>query len=51
MTTLNQFIQEQLKDPLFKEKYDALEPEFSVMQAMIDARKEEELPQRSLQQG
>ena len=40
MTTLNDFIEEQLQDPVFKEKYDALEPEFMVMQAMIDARKE-----------
>ena len=40
MTTLNDFIEEQLQDPVFKEKYDALEPEFTVMQAMIDARKE-----------
>ena len=39
MTTLNDFIEEQLQDPVFKEKYDALEPEFTVMQAMIDARK------------
>ena len=37
---LNDFIEEQLQDPVFKEKYDALEPEFTVMQAMIDARKE-----------
>ena len=40
MTTLNDFIEEQLQDPVFKEKYDALESEFTVMQAMIDARKE-----------
>ncbi len=36
MTTLNDFIEEQLQDPVFKEKYDALEPEFTVMQAMIN---------------
>ena len=40
MTKLDDFIEEQLQDPVFKEKYDALEPEFVVMQAMIDARKE-----------
>ena len=48
MTTLNQFIEEQLKDPLFKEKYDALEPEFTVMQAMIDARKGKGMTQKEL---
>lgn len=48
MTTLNDFIAEQLQDPLFKEKYDALEPEFSLMQAMIDARKENGMTQKEL---
>ena len=48
MTTLNEFIEEQLKDPIFKEKYDALEPEFTVMQAMIDARKENGMTQKEL---
>lgn len=43
MTTLNDFIEEQLHDPVFKEKYDALEPEFTVMQAMIDAGEEKEM--------
>ena len=35
MTTLNDFIEEQLKDPVFKEKYDALEPEYSLMFPML----------------
>ena len=48
MTTLNDFIEEQLQDPVFKEKYDALEPEFMVMQAMIDARKEKGMTQQEL---
>lgn len=48
MTTLNDFISEQLNDPIFKEKYDALEPEFVVMQAMIDARKENGMTQKDL---
>lgn len=48
MTTLNEFIEEQLQDPVFKEKYDALEPEFTVMQAMIDARKEKGMTQKEL---
>ena len=48
MTTLNSFLEEQLKDPAFKEEYDALEPEFTVMQAMIDARKEKGMTQKEL---
>ena len=48
MTTLNDFIEEQLKDPVFKEKYDALEPEYSLIQALIDARKENGMTQKQL---
>ena len=48
MTTLNDFIEEQLQDPVFKEKYDALEPEFTVMQSMINARKEKGMTQKEL---
>lgn len=38
MTTLDELLEKQLKDPIFKEKYDALEPEFMVMRAMIETR-------------
>lgn len=48
MTTLNEFVEEQLKDPCFKEEYDALEPESAVMQALIDARKESGMIQKEL---
>ncbi len=48
MTTLDDLLEEQLKDPIFKEKYDALEPEFMVMQAMIDARREKGITQKDL---
>ncbi len=34
MTTFNDFLKEQLKDPEIKD-----EPEFAIIQAMIDARK------------
>ena len=33
-------MKEQLQDSEFKAEYDALEPEFTVIQAMIDARKQ-----------
>ena len=48
MTKLDDFIEEQLQDPVFIEKYDALEPEFVVMQAMIDARKDKGMTQKEL---
>ena len=39
MTNFNDFVAEQKKNPEFKKEYDALEPEFSIVQAMLDARK------------
>lgn len=48
MTKFNDFLQEQLKDPEIKAEYEALEPEFAVMQALIDARKETGLTQKQL---
>ena len=39
MTKLDDFIEEQLQNPVFKEKYDALEPEFVVMQAIDRCQK------------
>lgn len=38
----------QMKDPTFKEEWDALEPEFQVINAMIDARKSQNLTQKQL---
>lgn len=48
MTTYEDFRNDQLKDPEFKAEYDALEPEFAIIQAMIDARKESGLTQKEL---
>ena len=39
MSSFNAYLKEQLKDPAVKAEYDALEPEFSIIHAMIDARK------------
>lgn len=38
MSSFNDFLNEQLKDPEFKAEYDALEDEFSQIQAEIDER-------------
>lgn len=48
MTKFNDFLKEELKAPEFKAEYDALEPEFAIIQAMIDARKECGLTQKEL---
>ena len=48
MSKYSDFLTEQLKDPALKAEYDALEPEFSVIQAMIDARKAAGLTQTQL---
>lgn len=48
MTRFNDFLADQLKDPELKEEYDVLEPEFTIIQAMIDARKTTGLTQKQL---
>ena len=48
MTKFNDYLNEQMNDPAFKKEWDALEPEFSIMQAMIDARKASGLTQKQL---
>ncbi len=48
MTNFNDFLNEQLKNPNLKKEYDALEAEFSIIQAIIDARKISGLTQKDL---
>ena len=48
MTKFNDFLNDQMKDLEFKAEWDALQPEFSVIQAMIDARKSAGLTQKQL---
>ena len=36
------------KDPQLKAEYDALEPEYDIIQALIDARKEKKMTQKKL---
>ena len=48
MSNFNDFLAEQLQDPEVKAEYDALEPEFTIMRAMIDARKSAGLTQKQL---
>ena len=48
MDDLNRFLQDQLKDPEFREEYEASRPEFEIMKAIIDARCEQNLTQKEL---
>lgn len=48
MTKFKDFLKEQLKDPEIKAEYEALEPEFAIIQAMIDARKLKGITQKEL---
>ena len=47
-TKFNDFLKEQLKDPEVKKEYDALAPEFAIIQAMIDARQASGMTQKQL---
>ena len=48
MIRYEDYLNEQLKDPAFKAEYDALEAEYAIKQAMIDARKASGLTQKEL---
>ena len=50
MTDFIQFKEQMLANKQVKEEYDALESEFDIIQAMIDARKKQNLTQRELSQ-
>ena len=48
MSRFNEYRNMKLQDPAFKREYDALESEFDIIQAMIDARKQSGLTQKEL---
>ena len=48
MSDFRNYLNEQLKDTEFKKEWDALEPEFNMIQAMIDARKQRNMTQKEL---
>jgi len=39
MSNFDEFVTRKLSDPMFMAEYDALEPEFAIIHAMIEARK------------
>ena len=48
MRTLEKALAERMEDANFRAEYEALEPEFAIIQAMIDARKNSGLTQKQL---
>jgi len=48
MSEWKQFLNNQLKDPEVRAEWDALDPEFAIIQALIDARKKAGLTQKQL---
>ena len=48
MRTLKASLAKRMKDPEFKMEYEALGPEFEIIQAIIDARKKSGLTQKQL---
>jgi len=48
MTDYDTYVAEKLKDPEYKAEYDALEPEFAIIHAMIEARKSSGMTQKQL---
>ena len=48
MADFNKYLNEQMKNPEFRKEWDALEPEFNMMQALIDARKTRNMTQKEL---
>ncbi len=48
MSSYSEFKKELLKDPEVQAEYDALEPEFNIIQALIDSRKQQNITQEEL---
>ena len=48
MSEFREFLNEQLQDPEFHKEWAVLEPEFAIIQALIDARKNVGLTQKQL---
>ena len=48
MSEWSKYLEEELKDPELRAEWDALEPEFAIIQAIIDARKKAGITQKEL---
>lgn len=48
MSDYRKYLDTQLQDPEFRTEYEKLEPEFSIIQAVVDARKSSKMTQKEL---
>ena len=48
MTTFDEYLNEQMKDPEFRREYEALEPEFALYEMLIEARVKKGFTQEQL---
>ncbi|MGN0362130.1 MAG: helix-turn-helix domain-containing protein [Bilifractor sp.] len=48
MSSYNDYKKKALEEPVVKAEYDAIQPEYDIIQAMIDARNKEGLTQKEL---
>lgn len=48
MSDFREYLNKQLQDPELKKEWDNLEPEFNMIQALIDARKQCNMTQKEL---
>ena len=48
MSEFREQLKNQLKDPAIKAEYDALQPEFAIIRAMIDARNKSGISKKEL---
>ena len=48
MKSLNEFLDEQLKNPEFEEEYENIQPEMNVIRALAEARISQNLTQKEL---
>ena len=48
MSSYKDYKENALQDPNLKREYDALQPEYDLIQAMIDARKKQNITQKQL---
>jgi len=48
MSEFRDYLNEQLQDPEFRKEYEALDPEFAIIEAIIDARTSSGLTQKQI---
>lgn len=48
MSDFDKYLHKQLENPEFKKEWDNLEPEYNMIQAIVDARKKSNLTQKQL---